>query len=51
MLQVAHELAVDNNVRLRDGSGLRRLSLAEAGSGIGTKLYLARYKFDLDEMG
>jgi hypothetical protein len=52
MLQVAHSLAVSSNIRLRgEGGGLRRLSLAEAGSGIGTKLYLAKNKFNLDEWG
>jgi SAM-dependent methyltransferase len=52
MLQIAHSLAVSGNVRLRgESGGLRRLSFAEAGSGIGTKLYLAKNKFNLDEWG
>jgi len=52
MLHVANGLAVDNNIRLRgEGDALRRLSLAEAGSGIGTKLYLAVNKFNLDAWG
>jgi hypothetical protein len=52
MLNVAVSLAVDSNIRLRGaGGGLRRLSLAEAGSGIGTKLYLAKHFCDLEETG
>src|SRR4249920_544815 len=42
MLEVARSLAMD---------GLRRLTFMEAGSGIGTKLYLARYHFDMSERG
>lgn len=42
MLQVARGLAT---------AGLRRLRFAEAGCGIGTKLYLARHHFEMDEMG
>src|SRR5215469_9310850 len=52
MLTIAHSLAVSRNVRkYGEAAGLRRLSYAEAGSGIGTKLYLARNYFGLDEMG
>jgi hypothetical protein len=42
MLEVARSLAMD---------GLRRLTFMEAGSGIGTKLYLARYHFGMSEYG
>jgi hypothetical protein len=42
MLEVARQLAAD---------GLRRLRFAEAGSGIGTKLYLAQNKFDMSATG
>jgi SAM-dependent methyltransferase len=42
MLEVARQLAAD---------GLRKLRFAEAGCGIGTKLYLARHYYDMDEMG
>jgi len=42
MLEVARSLAMD---------GLRRLTLMEAGPGIGTKLYLARYHFGMSEYG
>jgi SAM-dependent methyltransferase len=42
MLVVACSLASD---------GLRRLRFAEAGCGIGTKLYLAKYYHNLDETG
>lgn len=52
MLNVARDLAVQRNVRLpgRDG-GMRRITFAEAGCGIGTKLYLARNWLKLDETG
>lgn len=33
------------------GEAFRQLSIAEAGSGIGTKLYLAKHKYDLTEVG
>lgn len=42
MLDVARGLAV---------AGLRKLRFAEAGCGIGTKLYMARHHFDMEEMG
>jgi hypothetical protein len=42
MLEVARQLAEQ---------GLRKLRFAEAGSGIGTKLYLAKHHFELQEMG
>ena len=42
MLEVARSLAMD---------GLRRLTFVELGSGIGTKLYLARYHFGMSEYG
>jgi hypothetical protein len=42
MLEVARGLAAD---------GLRKLRFAEAGCGIGTKLYLAKHQFELDETG
>src|SRR4249920_893894 len=42
MLEVARGLAA---------AGLRKLRIAEAGCGIGTKLYLAKNQFDLDETG
>lgn len=42
MLEVARGLAV---------AGLRKLRFAEAGCGIGTKLYLAKHQFQLDETG
>jgi len=52
MLVIAQSLAVSSNIRLHGAAaGLRRLSYAEAGSGIGTKLYLAKNYFNLDEMG
>jgi SAM-dependent methyltransferase len=52
MLRVARQVADDNTVRIRDEDHyLRRLSIAEAGCGIGTKLYLARNKYDLAETG
>ena len=42
MLEVARSLAMD---------GLRRLTFMEAGSGIGTKLYLAHYHFGMTAVG
>lgn len=42
MLEVARSLAMD---------GLRRLRFMEAGSGIGTKLYLAQYHFEMSATG
>jgi hypothetical protein len=42
MLEVARSLAMD---------GLRRLTFMEAGSGIGTKLYLAQYHFGMSAIG
>ena len=42
MLEIARGLAAD---------GLRKLRFAEAGCGIGTKLYLAEHQFDLDAIG
>lgn len=52
MLEVAHELAVTSSIRLRGANGgLRRLSFAEAGCGIGTKLYLAQNYYDLNAVG
>jgi len=42
MLEVARSLAMD---------GLRRLTFMEAGSGIGTKLYLAQYHFGMTAIG
>ena len=42
MLNVARQAAMD---------GLRRLTLMEAGSGIGTKLYLAQYHFGMSAYG
>ncbi len=42
MLEVARSLAMD---------GLRRLTFMEAGSGIGTKLYLAHYHFGMSAVG
>jgi SAM-dependent methyltransferase len=52
MLKVARDLAVAVSVRLRGANGgLRRLSFAEAGCGIGTKLYLAQNYYDLNAVG
>lgn len=52
MLHIANELADAGNIRLRNKSDvLRQLSIAEAGSGIGTKLYLAKNKYGLIEVG
>ena len=42
MLEVARSLAMD---------GLRRLTFMEAGSGVGTKLYLAQYHFGMTAFG
>jgi hypothetical protein len=42
MLEVARSVAMD---------GLRRLVFMEAGSGIGTKLYVAQYHFDMTAVG
>jgi SAM-dependent methyltransferase len=42
MLEVARGLAA---------AGLRKLRIAEAGCGIGTKLYLMKNQFELDETG
>ena len=42
MLNVARQLVLD---------GLRRLTFMEAGSGIGTKLYLAQYHFGMKAIG
>ena len=42
MLEVARSLAMD---------GLRRLTFMEAGSGIGTKLYVAHYHFGMTAVG
>jgi hypothetical protein len=52
MLNVAWHLAISSNIRLRgENGGLRRISIAEAGSGIGTKLYLMRNQYDMIETG
>ena len=42
MLEIARGLAVDS---------LRKLRFAEAGCGIGTKLYLAEHQFELEAIG
>ena len=42
MLDIARRIAMD---------GLRRLTFMEAGSGIGTKLYLAQYHFGMSAVG
>jgi len=42
MLEIARSCAMD---------GLRRLTFMEAGSGIGTKLYLAQYHFGMTAIG
>lgn len=49
MLCVAKGLAVDH--AKAEGDAFRKLSFVEAGSGIGTKLYLAKNKYDLFELG
>jgi hypothetical protein len=49
MLAVAVQLAINEAVRL--GQPLRQLSITEAGSGIGTKLYWAKNKYGLIEVG
>jgi hypothetical protein len=51
MLHIAWGLSIDNNVLLRKGGGLQKVSFAETGSGIGTKLYLAKNKYDMIEYG
>lgn len=52
MLAVARDLAEAASIRLRGESGeVRPITFGEAGSGIGTKLYLARHHFGLSEMG
>jgi SAM-dependent methyltransferase len=43
-------LGVAFNALVRD-TGLRQLTFVEAGAGIGTKLYLARHKYNLREWG
>lgn len=50
MLNVAYHIAIGHNVFQRR-QGLRHIRLAEAGSGIGTKLYLAREKYGIDAVG
>jgi len=49
MLDVARNLAALENKRR--GEALRRLTMAEAGSGIGTKLYLAEKYYDIAAVG
>jgi hypothetical protein len=49
MLHVADQLATD--MAVKRGKGFRKLSFFEAGCGIGTKLYLAKMKYDLQELG
>lgn len=52
MLTIARGIAIDTNIRRYGEAGrLRRLSLAEAGSGIGTKGYLAEHHFGMDFTG
>ena len=48
MLGIALQLAAD---MLPVATPVRTLSIAEAGAGIGTKLYLAKHKYELTEMG
>jgi len=48
MLEVARQLAINGR---GDNDKFRKLMFAEAGSGIGTKLYLAKHHFELQEMG
>jgi len=48
MLQVAVQLAFKERP---EGHKFDKLTFAEAGSGIGTKLYLAKYHFELQEIG
>lgn len=48
MLSVARELAISNRPV---GERLRRIRFGEAGAGIGTKLYLAKNKYNLVEYG
>lgn len=49
MLEVARSLAAQ--ITRRRGEALRILTMAEAGSGIGTKLYLAQNYFDIAAVG
>lgn len=49
MLNIAYHIAIGHNVFRRQG--LRKIRLVEAGSGIGTKLYLATQKYGLDATG
>jgi hypothetical protein len=52
MLNVAWHIAIDHNIRLRRaGGGLRKISFVEAGCGIGTKLYIAKTKYGMEELG
>ena len=48
MLEVARQLAINGR---GDNDKFRKLMFAEAGSGIGTKLYLAKHHYELQEMG
>jgi hypothetical protein len=49
MLTVAHQLAVESAIKVAEP--LRQLSIVEAGSGIGTKLWWAKNKFNMIETG
>lgn len=49
MLHIAIGLAMQESKH--DGRAFRKLSFTEAGSGIGTKLWLAKNKYDLTEYG
>lgn len=52
MLSIAWQLAIESNIRLRgQENALRKLSIVESGSGIGTKLWWAKNHFDLIEVG
>jgi uncharacterized UPF0146 family protein len=47
MLHIAYDLATKPFIAVRTG----QISMVEAGSGIGTKLYLAKHKYRLTEYG
>jgi hypothetical protein len=52
MLNVAWHIAMNYNIFMRGANGaFRRVSIAEPGCGIGTKLYLAKTKYGMSETG
>lgn len=51
MLNVAWHIAIDHNAIQSRAPYLRPISLAEAGAGIGTKLYFAKHKYGLAVTG